>query len=37
MIILEMTRIYCKIVDQLQNKYYAFVTTGEMADEYNEN
>jgi len=37
MIILGMTRIYSKVVDQLQNKYYTFMTTGEMADEYNGN
>ena len=37
MIILEMTRIYSKVVDWLQNKYYAFMSTGEMVVEYNGN
>jgi hypothetical protein len=37
MIILGMTRIYSKVVDQLQKKYNAFMNTGEMVDENNGN
>jgi hypothetical protein len=37
MIILGMTRIYYKVVDRLQNKCNAFMSTGEMVDENNGN
>jgi hypothetical protein len=37
MIMLGMTRVYSTVVVQLQNKYYAFMSTGEMVDEYNGN
>jgi hypothetical protein len=35
--LLGLTRVDSKVVDQLQNKYFAFISTGETVDEYSGN